>query len=412
MTGSTPDPIPFDGSIGGSVDHPMAAEVAERLPALIDRIVALAEINSGSFHPDGVDRCGQRLAEMVDELAPDRIEPIAVPPTPGVDGAGHRLGYEVGSALRAVKRPDAPFRVCLFGHLDTVFAKDDPFQTVSVDGTVLRGPGVADCKGGLVLAVEALHQLEATELVDQVGWELLVLPDEEVGSIGSKPLLREAAAAADLGLGFEPALPSGGVAAARKGSLTVHAVASGLASHVGRAHDQGHSAILDLAELITEVEAHNARPGVTVNCGRISGGGALNAVPDRAVGSFNLRVEAEQDQAWIEERFAEAAAVAGRQIELIWASRRPAKVRTAELDRILADVTAAAAELGATIEAENTGGSCDGNDLAAFGLVNVDSLGIAGGGIHSDGEFADAASLATRVPVVVEVIRRAAARAH
>ncbi|MEL6983423.1 MAG: M20/M25/M40 family metallo-hydrolase, partial [Actinomycetota bacterium] len=318
---------------------------------------------------------------------------------------------EVGSALRAVKRPDAPFQVCLFGHLDTVFAKDDPFQTVTVDGSMLRGPGVADCKGGLVLAVEALRRLEASPLADAIGWEFLVLPDEEVGSIGSKPLLRDAAAAADLGVGFEPALPSGGVAAARKGSLTVHAVASGVASHVGRAHDQGHSAILDLAELITEVEAHNVRPGVTVNCGRIGGGGALNAVPDRAVGSFNLRIESADDQEWIEERFAEAAAVAGRRIELIWASRRPAKTRTAELERVLADVAETAAELGVTITPEDTGGSCDGNDLAAAGLVNVDSLGIAGGGIHSDGEFADAASLPTRVPVVVEVIRRAAARA-
>jgi len=253
--------------------------------------------------------------------------------------------------------------------------------------------------------------LEDSAWGSEVGWELLVVPDEEIGSIGSKPLLHEAAARADLGIGFEPALPSGGVAAARKGSLTVHAVASGLAAHVGRAHDEGHSAILDLAELIAEVEAHNQRDGVTVNCGRISGGGALNAVPDRAVGSFNLRVESAQDQAWIEERFAEAAAVTGRDVELIWASRRPAKTRTPELEHVLADVTEAAAELGATIEPEDTGGSCDGNDLAAAGLVNVDSLGIAGGGIHSDGEFADVASLRTRVPVVVEVIRRAAARA-
>lgn len=389
----------------------IAAAVADRLDELTARIVALTEINSGSFNPDGVERCGERLAAMVDALGPDRLEHLAVEPTPGVDPNGNPNRQPVGPALRAIARPDAPFQVCLFGHLDTVFAPDDPFQAVTVDGTMLRGPGVADCKGGLVLAIEALRHLEDATWGSEVGWELLVVPDEEIGSTGSKPLLREAAARADLGVGFEPALPSGGVAAARKGSLTVHAVASGLAAHVGRAHDEGHSAILDLAELIAEVEAHNRRTGVTVNCGRISGGGALNAVPDRAVGSFNLRVESAEDQAWIEERFAEAAAVAGRAVELIWASRRPAKTRTPELEQILADVTGAAAELGATIEAEDTGGSCDGNDLAAAGLVNVDSLGIAGGGIHSDGEFADVASLTTRVPVVVEVIRRASARA-
>ncbi len=401
-----------DSSAPDRSGDPIVAAVADRLDELTAGIVALAEINSGSFNPDGVARCGERLAVMVDDLEPDRIEHLPVEPTPGVDASGNPIQQPVGPALRAIARPDAPFQICLFGHLDTVFGPDDPFQAVTVDETVLRGPGVADCKGGLVLAIEALRHLERSTWGAEVGWELLVVPDEEIGSIGSKPLLREAAARADLGIGFEPALPSGGVAAARKGSLTVHAVASGLAAHVGRAHDEGHSAILDLAELIAEVEAHNRRAGVTVNCGRISGGGALNAVPDRAVGSFNLRVESAEDQAWIEERFAEAAAVAGRQVELIWASRRPAKTRTAELEQVLADVTEAAAELGATIVAEDTGGSCDGNDLAAAGLVNVDSLGIAGGGIHSDSEFADAASLTTRVPVVVEVIRRAAARAR
>jgi glutamate carboxypeptidase len=386
-------------------------DLSDRLDALTADIVALAEINSGSFNPDGVDRCGQRLAELVDGLDPELVELVPVDPTPGVDAAGHPVLSPVGRALRAVKRPDAPFRVCLFGHLDTVFAADDPFQSVTVDGTILRGPGVADCKGGLVLAVEVLRHLDSTGWGDDVGWELLVVPDEEVGSIGSKPLLARAAARAHLGIGVEPALPSGGVAAARKGSLTVHAVASGVSAHVGRAHDEGRSAILALAELITEVEAANARDGVTVNCGRISGGGALNAVPDRAVGSFNLRVESAADQRWIEDRFAQAAARPGRDVSLTWTSRRPPKHRTTDLERVLADVADASTARGTPILAEDTGGACDGNDLAAAGLVNVDSLGIAGGGIHSPAEFADVASIPIRVAVVTEVIRRAGARA-
>ncbi|MEM9561508.1 MAG: M20/M25/M40 family metallo-hydrolase [Actinomycetota bacterium] len=383
------------------------------LDVLTGHIVALAEINSGSFNPDGVDACGERLAELVATLAPDEIGTIDVDPTPQVDTSGAVVHRPVGRALRAAKRADAPFQILVFGHLDTVFGPDDPFQSVTVDGTMLHGPGVADCKGGLVLAIETLRQLESGDPVtgrspvNDVGWQFIAVPDEEVGSIGSKPLLAEAAAGADLGLGIEPALPSGGVAAARKGSLTVHAVVSGVAAHVGRAHGDGRSAILALARFIDEVEANNERDGVTVNCGKITGGGALNAVPDRAVGSFNLRVESSEDQRWIEDRFAVAAAEPDREIELIWTSRRPPKVRTPELERVLADVTEAAAELGLTVEPEDTGGCCDGNDLAAAGLINVDSLGIAGGGIHSPGEFADVASIPPRAATVVEVVRRA-----
>lgn len=391
---------------------PLRDRLLSELDSLTDRIVALAEINSGSHNPGGVDRCGQRLAEMVDELSPDSCELIDVSPTPGLDASGRPISTPVGRALRAVKRPDAPFRACLFGHLDTVFPPDGPFQDVTVTGRRLHGPGVADCKGGLVLAMEVLRHLDDADWGREVGWEFLVLPDEEIGSIGSKPLLHAAAAEADLGLGFEPSLPTGGVAAARKGSLTGHLVANGVAAHVGRAHDQGRSAILGLAELIVNLEAHNSRDGVTVNCGRITGGGPLNVVPDLAVASFNMRVETPEDQRWIEERFAEAVDGSALEVELVWTSSRPPKVRTAELDRLLDDVSEAADELGFEITPEDTGGCCDGNDLAAAGLTNVDSLGIFGGGIHSPDEFAEVDSIPGRAAVVAEVLARAHRRSQ
>jgi glutamate carboxypeptidase len=393
-------------------------ELAERLTGRLDelaaRVIALAEINSGSYNPDGVDRVGQRLAEMTADLDPDTVEQVAVDPSPVITTDGTRSTIDVGRALRVTKRGDAPVRLLVFGHLDTVFGPDDPFQAVRAEGHRLAGPGVADCKGGLILAVEMLAYLDRTDWGRSIGWELLVLPDEEIGSIGSKPLLRQAANRAHFGIGVEPALPSGGVAAARKGSLTGHLMVSGAAAHVGRAHHEGRSAILELSRLITELEAHNERSGVTVNCGRISGGGALNVVPDSATASFNMRVETAADQRWIESAFERAVeggvARSGCEIDLVWTGSRPPKERTPELDRMLGDVTEAASALGVDIEPEDTGGCCDGNDLAAAGLVNVDSLGIAGGGIHSSGEFAHVDSIPARAAVVAEVVRRAAGR--
>ncbi len=386
-----------------------------RLDDLAARVTALAEINSGSYNPDGVDRVGDRLAELAHGLSPDSVERPTVEPTPVIEPDGRRSTRSVGRALRVVKRADAPVRVAVFGHLDTVFGPDDPVQQVSADGNVLRGPGVADCKGGLVLALEVLAHLDTVDWGRDIGWELLVVPDEEIGSIGSKPLLHQAAAGADFGIGVEPALPSGGVAAARKGSLTGHLLVSGVAAHAGRAHDEGRSAILELSRLIVDLERHNERAGVTVNCGRISGGGALNVVPDFATASFNMRVETAEDQAWIEQAFATAVdqspSRSGCNTELIWTGSRPPKPRTEDLDRMLADVQEAATGAGLTIEPEDTGGCCDGNDLAAAGLPNVDSLGIAGGGIHSSSEFADIGSIPQRAAVVAEVIRRAANRA-
>lgn len=381
-------------------------QLNDRLDDLSNRIVSLAEINSGSYNPDGVNRCGERLAEMVQELGPNKVESVPVDPMMVVGSDGVPVETAVGNALRATKRPDAPFKVCFFGHIDTVFPEDHPFQQVTVADRRLFGPGVADCKGGLVQALEVMRYLDTVAWGENIGWEFLVLPDEEVGSVGSKPLL-EQASGADIGLGFEPALPSGGVAAARKGSLNVHTIVRGFAAHAGRAHHEGRSAILGLSNLIAELERHNERAGVTVNCGRISGGGPLNVVPDFAVGSYNLRVESADDQQWIEKQFEQAAADSSLDVDVVWTSARPPKLRTPELNQLLADVSESAEELGLSIPPEDTGGSCDGNDLAAAGLINVDSLGICGGAIHSAEEFADVDTIPGRAAVIANVIKRA-----
>ena len=52
--------------------------------------------------------------------------------------------------------------------------------------------------------------------------------------------------------------------------------------------------------------------------------------------------------------------------------------------------------LGQTIAWKPSGGVCEGNNLHAAGLPNVDTLGVVGGEIHSDQEFAWAASFVER----------------
>ena len=385
-----------------------AAELRRHLTGRLDELaattVALAEINSGSLHTEGVARVGERLAELAEGLGTATVELVEVDPSRTVDRDGRAVDVAVGPALVATARPDAPFRVCLFGHLDTVFPADHPFQRVAVDGHRLHGPGVADCKGGLVLALEVARAIDLTHPGGEVGWDLVVVPDEEIGSTGSKEVLRAAAGRCQLGIGVEPALPTGGVAAARKGSLNIHVVARGVAAHVGRAHHEGRSAIRRLAAVIEELEAHNERPGLTVSCGRVTGGGPLNVVPDLAVAGFNVRVASADDEGWIRAELSRLDAQPD--LEVVWATHRPPKERTPALERLLADVAEAGDLLGDPVAPTDTGGVCDGNDLAAAGLVNVDSLGVRGGAIHSDAEFALIDSLPTRAAIAHLVIER------
>ncbi len=381
----------------------LVAALEARTDTMADAVVALAEINSGSFHPEGVERTAQCLADLAGELDPDAIDLMPVGPTPVMESDGTLAERPVGPALVARKRSDAPVQVLLFGHLDTVFGVDHPFQRVERLGTRLHGPGVADCKGGLVIALEALRAVESSDLGERLGWELLVVPDEEVGSVGSKSLLADAAGRHDAGLGFEPALTSGAVAGARKGSLNFHVVAKGRAAHVGRHHADGISALRAIANVVERTEQANEQlDGVTVSCGRISGGGPLNVVPDFGLASFNARVASPDAQRALEEYLdAVLGAETAAALSATWTSRRPPKQLDERARSLVEQLAAGSTALGLDIAVEDTGGACDGNDLAAAGLANLDSLGARGSGIHSADEHADIGSFAERCALTV-----------
>ena len=51
-------------------------------------------------------------------------------------------------------------------------------------------------------------------------------------------------------------------------------------------------------------------------------------------------------------------------------------------------VTEAGELLGQPIAFKSSGGVCEGNNLHAAGLPNIDTLGVRGGDIHSEAEYA------------------------
>jgi len=103
---------------------------------------------------------------------------------------------------------------------------------------------------------------------------------------------------------------------------------------------------------------------------------------------------------------ADAGEADGITVTLHWTGARPPKPRDEALSGLLADLLAVAADAGLDLTIEDTGGCCDGNDLAAAGLVNVDSLGIRGGGIHSTDEFALVDSIPERADLAASLVHR------
>jgi glutamate carboxypeptidase len=242
-----------------------------------------------------------------------------------------------------------------------------------------------------------------------VGWTILVNSDEEVGSPLSTPFFEEAAREHEVGLGFEPALSDGSIASSRKGSGNFVFRFHGKAAHSGRNPGDGINALVPLARFILECQEMNGRrESVFVNPAIITGGTAANVVPDLASCQVNVRTATSDDEAWIRAEFhrfmAQIPQSQGFQIEFSGSFTAPPKTLNPQIEDLIQLVQNAGHKIGVNIQAKPTGGTCDGNRLAGFGLANLDNLGTRGNHIHSQDEFIYPESLVERSRLLYEVL--------
>lgn len=365
-------------------------------------VIDWAMINSGSYHLVGLMRMQQTLSDAFACLEGQQ-EIIACPSFKATTLSGEIEAISPGNLLRIYKRPTAQHQILLTGHMDTVFGLDHPFQNVNrLDSNTLNGPGVADMKGGLVVMLYALLALERSPFADNLGWEIIINADEEIGSLGSAPLLKQYAQHHKMGLVFEPALDvTGTLASARKGSGKFTIVMKGKAAHAGRAFHEGHNAISALAEVIVRLhQLNDQREGVTLNVGLVQGGHALNVVPDKAVCQIDVRTTMVEDQHWLEAQFKklqdEFNQLTGYHMEISGSFNRHPKIFNPKTEHLFKLLKTLGEQLSIPVQWQPTGGCCDGNNLAAMGLSVIDSLGVRGGAIHSENEFIILESLVER----------------
>jgi len=255
-----------------------------RQDEMLKLIVELCDINSGTQNLPGIKQVLDRLIGCFESLDGE-LNVVPAEPWESVDEQGQVEMRTSGAILHVHKWPEAPRKVMLCIHMDTVYGANHPFQKCRTmeDGTV-NGPGVIDAKGGIVLLLYALKALEQGPLAGKVGWEVILNADEEIGSPGSDTFIRQRAPHCDAGMLFEPSLPDGTLVSWRKGSGNFTFVVKGKSAHTGRDFQSGRNALAALSRMMVEIDDWNTDPEVTFNVGRIRGGTALNMVPDLAVG--------------------------------------------------------------------------------------------------------------------------------
>lgn len=390
----------------------MLKDVEAGAQQLVARAIDWCAINSGSRNLAGLAALATVL-ELELALLPGTVERKALAPVAQIGRAGTEEVEASGEALLLTVRPDAPLQVALTGHYDTVYPQDTMFRAVvRRPDCALHGPGIADMKGGLSVMLGALASFERHPAAPNVGYRVLLSPDEETGSLASAPLLADVARSAHIGLTYEPAMEDGALAGARMGSGNFHVVVTGRAAHAGRDFASGRNAVAAAALLAVGLAGLNGqRHGLTLNVASIEGGGALNTVPDRAVLRFNIRYPDARAGQWAQDQISVAikqAAMDGIFLKMHGGLHRPAKPFNRAQKLLFDAVADAASRLGQSLTWKELGGVCEGNNLFAAGLPNVDTLGVRGGAIHSEAEFAWPESFVERAQLSALILARVA----
>jgi glutamate carboxypeptidase len=162
---------------------------------------------------------------------------------------------------------------------------------------------------------------------------------------------------------------------------------------------------LAAAELVIAMsQPFDGQAGITINCGRIEGGGPLNVVPDLCIARFNARATTGQEQSAIEQRIEVLTEAFSRRdgiaVEVHGGFHAPPRPLDRRSQKLLEDLIACGREVGLDLTARPTGGASDGNRLAAAGMPVIDSLGPVGADLHSPQERVDVPSLVQRARLV------------
>ncbi len=366
----------------------------------------LAELVGISSHtPDtiGVTRVAERFAGALGELTGGALPGGVVPSASG------RYGEHV------VFGGDGDGAVLLVGHHDTVFPAAT-FSGFREDGALLRGPGVLDMKGGLVVVAWALGALAHAGLLARVPVRVVSVADEEVGSPEGRTLVLDGARGAACALVFESGRTGDQIVTRRKGIAAVAVHAHGKAAHAGNNHADGVNAIWALARFVERAQAlTDYERGVTVNVGKIGGGIGKNTVPDAAEALVDVRFLTARDGEQLLGALRDAAeAAAGRvfgsRIDVQGGISRMPLERTDASAVLMAEYAACAraAGLGAD-EAPLIGGGSDANTVAAAGVPAIDGLGPRGKGFHTVDEFIERDTL---IPKAAALVRFLVSRAR
>jgi glutamate carboxypeptidase len=318
-------------------------------------------------------------------------------------------------------------RILLLTHIDTVHRPDSGFLHYQPqDQEFVRGPGIGDMKGGVVMALWAMQALR--ELGVKADIQMSVSADEEIGSPTIRDWYLSGKHEADYAIGMEPGFPQGpltatvpmGVVHARKGSGFMHFRVKGQSAHAGGAWEHGLSAIEAVAQRITRIHAlSDFERGITTNVGVVQGGTTQNTVADLCEAQVNYRFFTQADgQALRQAIFdiVQEKAVYNpvldrwEEVEILDEVVMPAMEASAHNQVLVDAVLEEANYLGQNVVPIKRGGGSDTNYMNASGVPAICGMGAPAEGIHTANERIHLPLLFQRLELLIRVLAKLSKR--
>ncbi len=335
-------------------------------------------------------------AERLAAALRDRFSEVASVEEESISGYG---------PLLRIRRSGTGSRVFLSAHYDTVWpvgAWDKAW--VERDGRIY-GPGVFDMKAGLLFILFLLRWLDENDL-DSPDLEILLNPDEEVGSIGSRGNIEDAAVAADFALVLEPASPQGHLKLERKGSGEFVIEVKGRSAHQGVEPEAGVNAIVEAShQILAMLELQDLARGTTVGPNIIAGGSVSNSVASTAEITVDVRAWTRDEQRRLDRGLQELIPhLEGAEITVRGGWNRPPMESSPASIELFQRAREIGSDLGLDLERVAWGGSSDANLAAAVGVPTMDGLGPVGDSAHQFSEHIMVDQLPVRMALFSQLV--------
>lgn len=186
-------------------DQPLRVKVRSharsQLTTMLDNLREMVEINTHVYNAEGVNSLGtwmsRRLTGFQQQIFPQT---------------------EVGNILYFTNHTEDKNDILLLAHLDTYYSYQDFVMYREERGRIF-GSGVAECKGGLAVMLEALQALRYTRRIKKIRIGILLTTDDSLGGRYSHKHVTDLARRSSYVVGLKYGDVNGGVVTSSSGEM-------------------------------------------------------------------------------------------------------------------------------------------------------------------------------------------------